>query len=52
MYILQLSLICLCDIDLPTSSTNWCSHFIMTSQAIQLSVSLTAQMVKLLTIKH
>ena len=27
MYILQLSLICLCDIDLPTSSTNWCSHY-------------------------
>ena len=52
MYILQLSLICLCDIDLPTSSTNWCSHFIMASQAIQLGVSLTAQMVQLLTIKH
>jgi len=32
----------------PTSSTNWCSHFIMASQAIQLSVPLTAEMVQLL----
>lgn len=29
-------------IDLPTSTTNWCPHFIMASQAIQLGVSLAA----------
>jgi len=31
----------------PASTTNWCTHFIMASQAIQLCVSLTTQMVQL-----